>query len=246
MKSIVKSIVVLLVIVGSHSICKANSINGLSNIWFLFSNPVETLFFNKNTERQHCTPQSRGGSHITTVTWTRSNHSVSDRWKSRPFLDDNTPWSFLTFGNEESMTHLDAASRMGRYGIPYSLIFYHYNKAELRPVCMVFDGPSMLVYGWSWLINIPGKFFNQLAYTIQVGTEPSLWYLLDFITMAIMGLIDIITCLFMTVVGFVIGCICNPIDSFCAIPGAIYYLLADTIYSFWWLFLGMIRLLPFI
>ena len=128
-----------------------------SYLWVALSHPIETFVFRHPPEKQHCMPQSLGGSDFTTAYWSRSNHTVSDRWRNRPYLSDSSPNRTLLFGKPSNYKQVMIASKMGRYGLPYSVFFHHYNRDDSRLVSSEFGGTAILVYGWSWFLHIPGK-----------------------------------------------------------------------------------------
>jgi len=229
------------------------TIKGASFLWTLITHPAETtthLMENKNSnaELQHVIPQSFGGTDLTTAYWARSNHSVSDRWKDRPFLSEhnNAILSMMTFGNDRSQDNLNAAYRMGAYGLPYTVFFHHYRKDESSFVFTELDGPTMLVYGASWLLNMPQKLLNQLAYTIESNSEPNLFYIIDIFLAILVALLDFSIGVIFTFIGFFAGFILHPINSLCSLLGAVYFIppiiwtaVIDFLY-------GLLRLLPFI
>lgn len=207
------------------------SVKKASYYWTVATHPVEALthaLTGRNTmaELQHCVPQSLGGSHDTTAYWARSNHTVSDRWGGKRFLrkpHGNPVAVLMTLGNGRSRTSLNAAYRMGAYGLPYTVFFHHYHRDESRFLFTRLDGPSMLVYGVSWLFNMPQKLVNQVAYIVESGTEPNFFYLIDVVLALFVAVVDLALAVVFTGIGFVGGFVLHPIQSLCSLVGMFYF-----------------------
>lgn len=216
------------------------SLKGLSYLWTIFTNPTESFsrFIARKTtaaEEQHVLPQmfEDSSSDSMVVYWVRSNHTVSDRVGTRDFLVDpdssllrrNFLVSLLTLGNDTSQRNLDAAYRMGAYGRTYSVLFHSYQEDSSTLVCALLDGPSMLLYGVSWLVNIPQKFVNQVAYYTRPDSEVGWTPILDIVLAPLVLVLEGCFALLFTVVGFVLGCLLNPINSLASVGGMFWYLI---------------------
>lgn len=215
------------------------SLKGASYGWTVLTNPVEsfTRYWARQgtaAEEQHVVPQRYKAlsSHDMVVYWIRSNHSVTDRVGRKPFLSDpDASWlrrnfilSLLTLGNDRSQRNLDIAYRMGAYGRPYSVLFHNYNQDGSRMLPVELDGPSILMYGVSWLVNIPQKLLHQIAYYTRPDSNLSIFAVLDILIAPLVILLEGCFCVVFTILGFVIGCILNPISSLTSIGGAVWYL----------------------
>lgn len=231
------------------------SLKGTSYLWTIFTNPVESLgrfLTNRPTaaEEQHVLPQKYGvaSSDEMVVYWIRSNHTVSDRAGERPFLvDPESSWlrqnpvlSLLTLGNRTSQRNLDAAYRMGAYGRPYSVLFHSYNKDNSVLVCVKMDGPSMLVYGVSWLINIPQKFLNQVAYYTRPNSEVGWTPVIDIALAPLVLAFEFCFGVVFTAVGVVLGCLTHPIDSVTSLGGMLWYIIPLVLTALWGIVVGII------
>jgi hypothetical protein len=203
-------------------------IKSASWLWTVTTHPVECLMNDTGrtaAEMQHCIPRSLGGSDETIAYWIRSNHTVSDRWRNRPFLDEKEHWllSLLTLGVDASQENLNAAYRMGAYGIPYTVFFHHYQREESQLVMTRLDGPSNLLYGLSWALCSPKKLLWQIAYDVSPDTAASKWFLLDLIVAIPVWILDLALCAVCSAAGVVIGTILHPINSIFSLGGLVWF-----------------------
>jgi len=227
-------------------------IKGMGVIYLGLTNPVEAITSASKggmVEQQHYVPQSFNTNFRDVVLITRINHTVSDRWKNRPFLNkhDNILINALTIFNDDSLASLNAAYRLGAYVSPYAIFRYGYYSSKTSLLCTQLDAPSMLVYGFAWLINTPQKLVNKIAYIIDMNTEPSIICILDIIPNILTFIcFEIPLAVVGTTVGTIIAFIFNPFDSICSFLGMFYFLVMSVITACWDLFIGIIRLLPFV
>jgi hypothetical protein len=93
---------------------------------------------------------------------------------------------------------------------------------------------------------MPQKIVNQAAYTIESGSEPNLFYLVDVILAIFVGIIDFGFGVIFTMIGVVLGFILHPINSLCSILGMVYFFIPAVWTAVVELLFGVIRLFPFI
>ncbi len=221
---------------------------GTGALYLALTSPVEWMTRSHIIEEQHITPQKYDSAFKDVVLITWSNHTVSDRWKDKPYLSehDNGIIKLLTFGNAESLESLNAAYRMGCYVYPYSIFRYSYRTNSVSLMSTGLDAPSMLVYGASWILNLPQKLVNKIAYILDSDTSISIFCLLDLIPNVLMLAVEIPLAAVGTVAGAVIAFIFNPLDSLCSFLGMFYFLAMSIFTAVWDLGVGLLRLLPFI
>ncbi len=221
----------------------------IGTLYLAFTSPVELICSERMIEEQHIVPQMFGTGSQDTVLITKTNHTISDRWRERKHLTDtheNLLISLLTLGNDSSLETLNAGYRLGCYMFPYAIFRYGYRRGSASLLCTYFDAPSMLVYGYAWAINIPQKLIQKTAYIVQEGTKPNLFYLLDLIPNALMLFVEAPLALLGTTAGTVIAFVWNPIDSFCSFFGMFYFAVMATFTAIWQSLVGLFILLPFV
>lgn len=151
--------------------------------------------------------------------------------------DFQTNWlaKLVTFGSEKALHDLNVAYYLGNNFIPYSMFTYTEGNSYYLPYHL--DAASVLLYGYSWLINLPAKYFDLLdTYIDNLGNDKS-----DHSGIAkFVATFDIIVCIlslfvefplavFNTIAGFFVGLFCHPLISICAIPGMFYFGILTTI-----------------
>jgi hypothetical protein len=178
---------------------------------------------------------------LRTVYWATWRHNRTDRSRdasgSKPFERDQ-PYVFgITNDNN---INLLAAYKMGTYGTQWHTLFVNYrNPRESRFIPLEFDGVSNIVYFWSWLVNAPQKFINELEYVIW---SRNWWSLLDITSGMVFFIPDLILALLSTLVGVLLGTALNPIDTTLAIPSGIWLMLKATWMAGAELFYGIFHL----
>jgi hypothetical protein len=177
------------------------------------------------------------------VVWfPQSFHTRTDTWGDRPWITDPPFWVNAGF-TDESSVDLYQAYMLGTWGITYSFFKYDYNTSNPEAVKSYFiptsfDGVSNFVYGYSWLVNTPQKFMNQLAYVISPkSTESSkkkFWYLLgDLVVQVLVTSLEAGFALMATMFGVVVGTVLHPVNTVAAIPGGIVDLIDATFTAGW-------------
>lgn len=229
----------------------ASVFKAVGALYIGITNPVEWITGRTRVyEEQHMTPQQYHGGDTnidSVILISRTNHTVSDRWKNKSYIDrhDNIVLSLLTFGNSGSQERLNAAYRMGCYAMPFSLFCFDYRKDTWHLVATELDACSNLLYGITWVINTPQKFINKIAYICQMGSEPSIFTLLDIPVNLVSMVVEAGCAVVGTVAGVVLGLICHPIDSLCSILGMLYFLVFSVITAVWDLLTGLLSLVTF-
>ena len=152
------------------------------------------------------------------VWWSRSDHARTDRWKDRPWLEEE-PWFIVDFGVTEVERNLYRAYMMGTYGMAWSVFFNSHNRPGSTLVLKEFDGISNLVYFVSWVVNTPQKILNKMAYISDTGRWYAFADLLLFVF--VLAIAEFLLGCVATIGGVVLGTIFNPWDTLVAIPGGI-------------------------
>lgn len=206
------------------------------------THPVEFIFKlgKKQTtcEEQHVIQQRVGGGHTANVVWWATSHHVRTD-KPGGVWSMNRP-NVLGF-TDDNKINLEKAYMMGTFGLTWSLFQHSYNGAgPSRIIAFEFDGVSNLLYGFSWLINTPQKYVNQMAYL----ADKKHWHLMiDMIILIFVLAIEMLVALLVTVCGTVTGLILNPIDTLFAIPGGIWLAFKSCIVAVFHLLSGLWALL---
>lgn len=246
-KSIIMSLLLFLYLIFNTSNANAFSlIKGTGAIYIKITNPVEWVTSTQRMwEEQHMTPQYLENDAISSVVLvSRIGHTVSDRWKGKPYLfeHENFIFKLLTLGNANSRERLNAAYRMGCYNFPYALFCFDYRHDTWHLVATELDAPSMFVYGFAYIVNIPQKIINKSAYIATKGTAPSLFTLLDVLVNTVSLLIEIPCAIIGTVTGIFVAFLAHPWDSICSILGMVYMLVFSIFTAILDLLVGLFRL----
>lgn len=187
------------------------------------THPVEFAFKlgNKRTtcEQQHVIQRQTDGGDIENIVWWPTSHHVrTDVTGSKPW-ESARPWLVLGFTGDNNV-NLEKAYMLGTHGLSWSLFQHSYNgKGDSSLIAFEFDGISNLLYGFSWLINIPQKFIHQTAFLLDKG---HLHLLVDMLILVFVLAFEAVIAIFITVVGAVAGSIMNPVDTLFAIPGGLW------------------------
>lgn len=178
--------------------------------------------------------------------WSNKQHfDLSELTYKKPYEDNPA----LIWGESDQCTEancydLVAAYKMGTYGLRYHLIWtwhegskgkrppYDVSKGESTFLTTKWDGVSHLLYGISWVVNIPQKVVNYGAFILDgKGKDKKIqyWLFLDFLLLLIVIPIELILAVLGTVSGIVVGTVLNPLDTLFNIPNGI-FLLAQTLW----------------
>ncbi len=166
---------------------------------------------------------------------------------SLPFktLSNNFLLTLISFGNEKSINNLNLAKGLGTTAFQYYVIG-HPSQNHWEYMASNMDAPSVLLYGYTWFINIPAKIFAQIG-AISAGTDEFYYsgveiFYIDTVFNIISLVIEIPVAMVNTCIGAVIAFIFHPIDSICGILPAIYFFIYSTLAAIWELivqFFGM-------
>ena len=162
---------------------------------------------------------------------------VSSNWSeiNRFVGHDNAIIKLLTFYNKESLENLNLAYRLGISQKQYSLyMFDDENKAVFLGSAT--DGPSMLLYTFTWIVNAPQKIvsealavifaskeFKQLTRSHDGAVCVFVALALDFLVGLVGYFLDLWLALGNAVVGGIIGLVMHPLNSLCSILGMVYF-----------------------
>ena len=160
-----------------------------------------------------------------------SNWSEINRFEGH----DNAIIKLLTFYNKESLENLNLAYRLGISQKQYSLyMFDNENKAVFLGSAT--DGPSMLLYSFTWFVNAPQKIvsealavifasksFKQFTGSHDGAVCVFLALALDFLVGLVGYFLDLWLALGNAVVGGIIGLVMHPLNSLCSILGMVYF-----------------------
>lgn len=176
-------------------------------------------------EEQHVIQQqSSGGNAENVVWWSASSHVRTDLWRDRPWVNSR-PWLVIGF-SDDAKKNLEKAYMLGTFGSTWSFFQHSYKgRGDSSLILADFDGISNLLYGVSWLVNLPQKYVNKVSYISSRGH----WHLLIDMLVAIVVLgIESMLAIASTLIGLVVGTVLNPVDTLAAIPGGI-WLLFETV-----------------
>lgn len=210
------------------------SIKYVSHLWVLLTHPAETLAHYRHDLASPAELQYSSTSHPNSkymmAYWARSNRNIAAEWRGKAYYDEenNLLLSLLTLGNAKSQHNLNTAYRLGVYGQPYSL-FIHERDADRSSLLMThLDGPSMMLYGFSWVINAPQRWFKQAVFVVDSEDAPW-YYLLDWAVAVPLFVLDLIFASVATLLGFLVAFLLHPINSVCSLGGLAYF----TVLSIW-------------
>lgn len=150
---------------------------------------------------------------------------------------NNSLIKLLCLGNRETLGYLNMAYVQGQYISPY-ILFVYGRQANYESKFL--PAPAILLYNFSWLLNIPGKFLSDIDQQLQHSEHPytgesAMWIFLidDIISLIFATFVDIPTCLCNTVVGFFTSLVHHPLQSLIAIPGSLYFCIVTMINAIW-------------
>lgn len=215
--------------------------HSIGRAYCALTHPAELLgnVRNSTCEKQHVIQQqSNGGHSANTVWWAASDHVRTDVWNDKPW-QNNHPWMVLGF-SDDNEKNLKKAYMLGTFGVNWSMFQHDYSGKKSSLIMTDFDGVSNLLYGYSWLINIPQKIINRSAYITDKG-HLHLW--VDSLLLILVVFLEGAICLFCMVGGAVLGTVFNPIDTILAIPGGLWLAAETTVAAISQYVFGMWRML---
>ncbi|MEQ5802914.1 hypothetical protein [Halomonas sp. H10-9-1] len=219
---------VALIIVASGDVVAAPFSYQAGKLYCGFTHPAELVspIRRSTCEEQHVIQQQSGGvDEANVVWWSASSHVRTDLWSGQPW-QNNRPWVVFGFTGEAKQ-NLEKAYMLGTFGKSWSLFQHSYQgRGESSLVLAEFDGMSNALYMYSWFVNLPQKYLNQVAYISDRGY----WHLLVDMVIAIVVLgAEGILAIASSFLGMVVGTVLNPIDTVSAIPGGIWLAVEATI-----------------
>ena len=177
-------------------------------------------------EEQHIIQQQSGGvDEFNVVWWPASSHVRTDLWGGRPW-QNSRPWILFGF-TDDAEENLEKAYMLGTFGKSWSLFQHSYKgRGDSSLILADFDGVSNLLYGYSWLANLPQKYLNKFSYLSDRGH----WHLLVDMVISIFVLgLEAVLAIATSLIGFVVGTLFNPIDTLSAIPGGLWLAVEATL-----------------
>ncbi len=160
----------------------------------------------------------------------------------------NKLFKIATFGNKDSQRNLNAAYMGGRYFLPYSVFTYDVPRGNTYYWARHSDACSVLLYGYSWFINIPAKILNEIDSLFVLERLPNynpktdkavdfsshkFACFLDIILNIASLVVEIPIAFANTVTGVLVAFIAHPWNSICSIFGLIYFGILSTIFAIW-------------
>lgn len=206
------------------------------------THPVESIAPIRRSacEEQHVIQQQDGGGDYQNVVWwSGSAHTRTDVWNDKPWQESRP---IFVFGfTDDNNTNLEKAYMMGTYGLTWSLYQHSYHgDGDSSLIITEFDGVSNALYFVSWLINLPQKYINQVAYIADRG---HFRLALDLIPLVFVVLFEIVMGFVTSAVGVVLGTVFNPIDTLLAIPSGVALLIESAFSAIAELVAGLWRIL---
>ena len=210
----------------------------MSKIVTAIEHPFEAIFSPRHlVELQHGVQQQNSGRDDTTLVWSTSNHTISDR--SSELFSKNSPYEriqvpegiFLLFylANNDAAYNMTLARNAGKHGENYNLLFYDYDHSGWCPVVLKIDAISNILYSYNYIIYIPYKIMRRFSCTIDEDKCPGLgfWSFLDGIWGIFIAVVEAVVAFFVGICGLVTGAICHPIDTICNIIPGIFFIFWD-------------------
>lgn len=235
-----KSVCLTLVLAVLSSTAHAASfLEGAGDFYHKITNPV-SLMVGKELKSGYVTKQVQIDPRVQGIKnkSKRLNYYVNvDFYTSYMNFDDyrsshaNGMLSMMTMGNDESQRNLNIAYRLSRHINQYHLFVYNGKDWAFLPVHM--DAASMLLYGFSYLLNTPQRTLSKVNLIWNAGEKEysrltvgnKIAFMIDVVISLLSQVVEIFLALVGTVIGFVVAFICHPINSLCSIGGMFYFLL---------------------
>ena len=211
-----------------------------SKVILAIEHPFEAIFSTIHLdEKQHGVQQQYDGSHETTLIWSTSNHTISDR--SRELFASEKPFSRIKipsgiallffFGNTEAAYNLTLARNVGKHGENFNFLFYHYKTKKPCPIIFKLDGVSNAIYSFNYITYIPYKILRRFSCTIDESKCGGLgwWSIFDGIWGIFISIIEGVIAFFIGIIGLVTGTICHPINSICNLIPGVFFIFWDVL-----------------
>lgn len=216
----------------------------MSVFWGKITTPAATFIMEKPPRRDIpllASPLSGGIAapiHSTPV-----NAKLSDLSDKNDIYHNNILFSLLTFGHEKSKINLNSSYIAGKYFLPYAVFTYD-NKSNWYYWAAHSDAPSVILYGYSWLINVPAKILDEIdaVFKIYANLKGSIYprsylnnvmLLVDIALCVLSLIIEIPLAIINTILGAIISLIWHPFDSLCSLLGMLYLFVPATVSSIW-------------
>lgn len=178
---------------------------------------------------------------------------LKDKKEKDPLLHNNFLIRILTFGNKASLGNLNTAYFLGENYAQY-FIFAYNNKKKSFYIDKALDAPSVLLYFYSWLVNLPAKYLDIIDSNIDHASKFSkTFYEPTFLDKAILTadwIISILICIFVeipiaiinTIIGFFTALILHPLDSLCSSIGFLYFGIVTTFNAIWNILINIVMI----
>lgn len=213
----------------------------MGKLYCELTHPAEMLYPIRNAtcEKQHVIQAQSGGMNAANIVlWSASNHVRTDIWNDQPW-QNNRPWMVFAFTGDADV-NLEKAYMLGTFGLNWSFYQHNYSGGgDSSLIISEFDGVSNFLYYVSWMINMPQKYINQVAYIADKGH----WNLgFDMVLALFVLCLEIALGFFAMIAGVIVGTVLNPLDTVCALPGGIWLMVETVIAAFAQFGLGIWRL----
>lgn len=234
-KKNISSIIVILIIAVFLVFGSPNFFKKTSSLYVKLSNPVTSYLLGAPVEKYGLMPTQTGGEAGPYIAGSQKFYLLKTSDEDK--VHQNLFIKILSFGQGSILAAMNTAIIQGQYILPYSV--YIYGK-DANYEARYLNAPAMLLYGYSWIINIPSKFLGIIDTQLQVGynryTQESAFgfFIIDDIISLVLTLcIDLPLSLINTVIGTITAFIFHPIDSILAIPSLLYFFIVTTFHALW-------------
>lgn len=241
-------IILLIVCLLTPSQAFSSGLHTISSCWIKLTTPISSFYYKSEpTLGMPFVIFNKKNKAVVTCGVVGSLHHFPS------LVDEFTPHNNLLFkistlGNKESQQNLTEAYVGGRYFLPYSVFTYDIFFNDSYYWARHSDACSVLLYGYSWLINIPAKILNEIDALLSIDrtkkygsgdaqivalSKHKFGCFIDIIINICSLVVEIPIAIANTVVGAAIAFVCHPLNSICSILGFIYFGIISTILAVW-------------
>lgn len=246
-KNILQTIVLIVCLLTPSQVLSFSFNSALASGWIKLTTPISSFFCGAKITEGMPFVITNENSKIATFGIIGSIHAlpaIVDNYS----IHDNYPFQIITFFNNESQRNLNSAYVGGRYFLPYSVFTYEIISGDWYYWARHSDAFSVLLYGYSWLINIPAKILNEIDSLIAIDKSKNYGFgtseiaslsshrlacFIDIIINSCSLVFEIPIAIANTIVGTVIALFTHPVDSICSIMGFIYFVILSTVFAIW-------------